>query len=65
MLAALAGFGAFVGVNMVLGAVHGFACGASQFMNMLLRYSVLAMPIRVAGLVAAAWVGWAVFDSLK
>lgn len=65
MLAALAGLGAFVGVNMVLGAVNGVACGASQFMNMILRYSVLAMPIRVAGLIAAVWVGWSVFDSLK
>lgn len=64
MIALIAALGAFVAVNALFGAIHGFACGSSQFMNMLLRFSILAMPIRAACWFAAVWAGWSVFRSL-
>ncbi|MEO3387090.1 hypothetical protein [Mesorhizobium sp. CAU 1741] len=64
MIALIAALGAFVAVNALFGAIHGFACGASPYMNMLLRFSVLALPIRVACWFVAAWAGWSVFKSM-
>jgi hypothetical protein len=64
MLALLAGIGTFIGINALLGALHGVASGASQFMNMLLRFSVFALPIRMVGWFAATWAGWSAFDAM-
>ncbi len=64
MLALLAGIGSFIGVNALFGAVHGLACGASQFLNMVLRFSVLAKPIRLVELIVAAWAGVSVFIAM-
>ncbi len=61
VLAVLAGIGAYIAVNALIGGIHGFASGSSQFMHMLLRVSVLALPIRIACRAVAAWAGWHVF----
>jgi hypothetical protein len=64
MIAALAGVAAFIGANAIFGAVHGLACGASQTMTVLLRFSPFASPIRMAGWFAAVWAGWSAFDAM-
>lgn len=64
VLAILAGIGAYIAVNALFGAAHGVACGISQFMNMLLRVSPLALPIRIACWAVAAWAGWRVFVAM-
>jgi hypothetical protein len=64
MVAVLAGIGAYIGVNVLLGAVHGFACGSSQIMNWLLRLSVFALPIRIVCWALAAWAGWRAFVAM-
>lgn len=65
VFAIVAGLGTFIGLNIVLALIHGMACGASQFLNMLLRYSYLAWPIKVACWFGAAWMGITVFDALS
>lgn len=62
--AILAGLGAFILVNALLGAVYGLLCGSSQTMNAFLRFSVLAFPMRVTCWVVAAWAGWSAFAAL-
>ena len=58
VLAIFAGIAAFICTNALFGALHGILCGSSQTMNMLLRFSVFALPIRLACWAVAAWVGW-------
>lgn len=60
VLAIFVGIAAYIVVNALFGALHGMLCGSSQFMNMLLRVSVFALPIRMACWAVAAWVGWSV-----
>lgn len=65
MLAVTAGLATFIGLNVILIFVYGLACGASQFLNMLLRFSYLAWPIKIACWFGMAWVGMSVFDALS
>jgi len=68
MLAALvllAGIGTFIGLNFVLAFAYGMACGASQFLNVLLRVSAFAWAIKLGGWLATAWLGIAVFNALR
>lgn len=64
-VAVLAGLGTMIGVNIGIGAVRAIACASSQFLNMLLRFSVLALPIRMVGWFAAAWVGLSVYAAIN
>ncbi|PSJ53132.1 hypothetical protein [Pseudaminobacter soli (ex Li et al. 2025)] len=64
VLAILAGIGAYIAVNALFGGIHGFACGSSQAMNTLLRFSVFALPIRMACWCVAAWAGWSAFVAM-
>lgn len=63
VIAVLAGLGTFIGLNVVLAFAYGMACGASQFLNMLLRFSWLAWPIKIVCWFGTAWLGMSVFDS--
>jgi hypothetical protein len=63
-IAVLAGLGTFIGLNILLAFAFGLACGASQFLNMLLRFSWLAWPIKVVCWFATAWIGMSVFDAI-
>ncbi|WP_084412097.1 hypothetical protein [Fulvimarina manganoxydans] len=56
VLAIIAGLGTFIGLNMVFGLVTALACGASQFMNVMLRFSYFALPIRMLGWFTSAWI---------
>lgn len=64
MVAILAGLLTFIGLNIVLGMIYGIACSTSPFMHMLLRFSYLAWPIKIAAWFGAAWVGLSVWDAL-
>jgi hypothetical protein len=64
-LAILAGLAAYIGINGLLGAVHGFLCGSSQAMSALLRFSPLAFPIRLACWALAGWAGWSAFAAVS
>lgn len=64
IFAVLAGIGAYIAVNALFGRIHGFACGSSQAMHTLLRFSVFALPIRIACWGVAAWAGWGVFVAM-
>lgn len=64
LIAILAGIGAYIGVNALFGAAYSVLCGSSQFMNMLLRVSVFALPIRIASWAVAAWAGWRAFTAM-
>lgn len=65
VIAVFAGLATFIGLNVGLAFVYGMACGASQFLNMLLRFSYLAWPIKMACWFGAAWMGMTVFDTLN
>lgn len=65
VIAVVAGLGTFVGVNLMLAFAYGMACAASPFLNMLLRFSVLAWPIKVACWFGTAWLGMSVFDAIS
>lgn len=64
VIAVLAGIGAYIGVNALIGGIHGFACGSSQTLNALLRFSVFALPIRIACWCVAAWAGRSAFVAM-
>jgi hypothetical protein len=64
VLAVLAGIGTYIAVNAAFGVVHSILCTSSQFMNMLLRVSYFAFPIRAACWAVAAWAGWSVGASM-
>lgn len=65
VFAVTAGLATFIGLHFVLMIVYGMACGASQFLNMLLRFSYFAWPIKVACWFGIAWMGMSVFDALS
>lgn len=64
IIAVLAGIGTFIGLNIVLAFTYGIACAASQFLTMLLRFSWLAWPIKIACYFGTAWAGMSVFDAV-
>lgn len=64
VMAIIAGLGVFIGANILLSMVYAIARGSSQFMNMLLGYSYLALPIKVIGWFGTAWLGMSVFDAM-
>lgn len=64
MIAVFAGLGTFIGVNTVLSFAYGFACAHSQFLHVLLRFSLLAWPIKIAGWATCAWAGMSVWEAL-
>lgn len=64
LIAGLVGLITFIGLNVVFAFAYGVACGASQYLNMLLRFSWFAWPIKLTFWFAAAWTGMAVFDAL-
>lgn len=63
-LAILAGLAGFLGANAILGGVYGLACGSSQTLNLLLRFSLFALPIKLAAWAATLWAGWAMFQAV-
>ena len=65
LFAIVAGLGTFIGLNAALAFVYGVACGGSQFLNMLLRFSFLAWPIKLVCWFGTAWLGMSVFDALN
>jgi hypothetical protein len=64
MIAALAGFGIFIVLNVVLALVYSIACGSSQFLNMVLRFSYLSLPIKLVCWFGAAWAGMSVWEAM-
>lgn len=64
VLAVLSGLGAFIGVNVALAFVYGYACGASQMMHALLRFSFLSLPIKMVGWALAGYTGVAVYSAV-
>jgi hypothetical protein len=65
VIAVLAGLATFIGVNIGLAFFYGMACGASKFLNMLLRFSFLAWPIKLMCWFGTAWLGMSIFDALS
>lgn len=63
-IAALAGIATVIGVNFLIAIVRALACGASQFLNMLLRFSYFALPIKMVGWFASFWAGLSVFEAM-
>lgn len=63
-VAALAGIATVIGVNFVIALFKATASGVSPFLNMLFRFSYLAMPIKIVGWFAAVWAGFSVFDAM-
>lgn len=64
MLATLSGLATFIGINVVLAFAYGAACASSQVLLVLLRFSPLAWPVRMAAWFGAAWAGLSVFDAM-
>ncbi|WIY51466.1 hypothetical protein O9Z70_08150 [Devosia sp. YIM 151766] len=64
MLAVIAGLGTMIGLNAVLAVAYGIACGSSQFLNMLLRFSYLAWPFKLVAWFGCAWAGLSVGEAL-
>jgi hypothetical protein len=65
MVAVIAGIATFIGSNLVLAFAYGIACGTSQALHVLLRFSFLAWPIKIAAWFGAAWAGVSVWDALQ
>lgn len=64
MLAVFAGLATFIGLNMAWAFAYGFACANSQVLLVLLRFSPLAWPVKVAVWVGCAWAGMSVWEAL-
>lgn len=64
MVAVIAGLAAFIGINVVLAFAYGVACASSQALLVLLRFSYLAWPIKIACWFGAAWAGMSVWAAL-
>lgn len=60
VLAILTGIAAYICTQALFGIIYGLACGNSQTLLVLLRFSPFALPIRIACWAIAAWAGWGV-----
>ncbi|WP_354063920.1 hypothetical protein [Devosia sp. 2618] len=60
----IAGIATLIGLTVLLALLHGILRGSSQFMNMLLAYSYLSLPIKCLGWFGAAWAGMSVFSAM-
>lgn len=65
MVSVIAGLATFIGTNVVLAFAYGIACGMSQALHVLLRFSFLAWPIKITAWLGAAWAGMSVWDGLQ
>jgi hypothetical protein len=59
-LATLTGIAAYICTQALFGIIYGLACGNSQTLFVLLRFSPFALPIRIACWAVAACAGWGV-----
>lgn len=64
MIAVIAGLATLIGLNVVSAFAYGFACAHSQFFHVLLRFSVLSWPIKMAVWFGCAWAGLSVWEAL-
>jgi hypothetical protein len=65
MLPVVAGLATFIGLNVVAASVYGAACASSQHLLLLLRFSYLSWPIKVAVWFGCAWAGMSAWDALS
>lgn len=64
MLAVIAGLGTFIGLNAVLTVGYGIACGISQLLNALLRFSYVGWVIKCVAWFGCAWAGMSVWEAV-
>ncbi|GEM_PF-2392307 len=64
MLAVITGLGTLIGLNVIAMTLYGIACGTSQFMTMLLRFSYFAWPIKLVTWFGCVWAALSVWEAL-
>lgn len=65
MFPVFAGLATFIGLNFIAAFAYGVACASSQFLLVLLRFSSLSWPIKMAVWFSCAWAGMSVWEALS
>ena len=65
MLPVVAGLATFIGLNVIAALAYGMACASSQLLLVLLRFSYLSWPIKMAVWFGCAWAGMSVWEALS
>lgn len=65
MFPVIAGLATFIGLNVVAAFAYGVACASSQLLLVLLRFSYLSWPIKMAAWFGCAWAGMSVWEMLS
>lgn len=65
MFPVVAGLATFIGLNVVAAFAYGVACASSQLLLVLLRYTYLSWPIKMAAWFGCALAGMSVWEILS